>query len=398
MHPFISVTHSAPSNIAVIKYWGKRDAKLNLPINSSVSCTLCQDDLAATTTVVLSPRFPEDALWLNGSPAPINERVSAVLCALRARAGGRALSGGGAVGGSASAAEVSSWRARIVSRNTFPTAAGLASSAAGYACLVSALADALGVRDSAGALSAVARQGSGSASRSMFGGFVRWQMGAAADGSDSVAVQVADEAHWPELRAIIAVVSDAKKETGSTAGMATSVATSALLAHRAAAVVPARLAAIEAAYLARDFAAFGELTMRDSNQFHAVCLDTYPPVFYMNDTSRRIVALVHALNAAAGAVVAAYTFDAGPNAVVYTTRDRVAQLLAVLLAHFPDPGAAPPAALPRGYAPYAAGGGAYVSCAATAAQATALLPSLEGKLACAPDAQTPVSGRRRGGA
>jgi diphosphomevalonate decarboxylase len=158
-------------------------------LNSSVSCTLSQDDLAATTTVILSPAFTADALWLNASPAPLNERVQAVLRALRARARGRALSSPG--GGAASAAEAAAWRVRIISRNTFPTAAGLASSAAGYACLVSALADALGVADDTTALSAVARQGSGSASRSMFGGFVRWQAGAAADGSDSVAVQVA---------------------------------------------------------------------------------------------------------------------------------------------------------------------------------------------------------------
>ena len=59
------VTHSAPTNIAVIKYWGKRDVKLNLPINSSVSVTLNQDDLRATTTVVASRAFPADRLWLN---------------------------------------------------------------------------------------------------------------------------------------------------------------------------------------------------------------------------------------------------------------------------------------------------------------------------------------------
>ncbi len=340
------------------------------------------------TTVVASAAFPRDRLWLNGVEEDISRspRVTAVLREMRARAGSRKTTSGGE---DVPASVLAGWRVHIVSRNTFPTAAGLASSAAGYACLVHALADALGVSASPAELSVVARQGSGSACRSLFGGFVRWDMGARPDGADSRAVQVADEAHWPELCVLIAVVSDAKKETGSTDGMATSVATSPLLAHRAAAVVPGRLAALEAAYLARDFAAFGELTMRDSNQFHACCLDTFPPVFYMNDTSRRLVGLVHAFNADRGACAAAYTFDAGPNAVIYTTRAAAPDMLAVLLAHFPDPRAAPAAALPRGYAPYAAGGGAYVSCAATAAAAAARVPALAGKLACAPDAAAP---------
>jgi diphosphomevalonate decarboxylase len=62
----VAATHSAPSNIACIKYWGKRDAKANTPINSSVSVTMSQDDLCATTTVTASPDFPDDRLWLNG--------------------------------------------------------------------------------------------------------------------------------------------------------------------------------------------------------------------------------------------------------------------------------------------------------------------------------------------
>ena len=90
--------------------------------------------------------------------------------------------------------------------------------------------------------------------------------------------------------------------------------------------------------------------MADSNQFHATCLDTYPPVFYLNDVSRRIIGLVHALNGEAPAakgvtppaphIIAAYTFDAGPNAVIFTTRAHAAGVLALLLDHFPPPAAA----------------------------------------------------------
>jgi diphosphomevalonate decarboxylase len=113
-------------------------------------------------------------------------------------------------------------------------------------------------------------------------------------------------------------VSDKEKDTSSTSGMETSRLTSELLQHRAAAVVQPRLEAIEAAYLARDFETFGRITMQDSNQFHAVCLDTYPPIFYMNDVSKAVIRVVHVVNAYFGCVKAAYTFDAGPNAVIYT--------------------------------------------------------------------------------
>jgi diphosphomevalonate decarboxylase len=104
----------------------------------------------------------------------------------------------------------------------------------------------------------------------------------------------------------------------STAGMETSRLTSPLLKYRAEHVVEERLADIEKAFLARDFNKFGEITMKDSNQFHAVCMDTYPPIFYMNDVSKAIISLVGALNEHFGEIRAAYTFDAGPNAVIYT--------------------------------------------------------------------------------
>ena len=117
---------------------------------------------------------------------------------------------------------------------------------------------------------------------------------------------------------MILVVSDKEKDTSSTYGMETSKATSDLLRFRASDVVQGRLDALEAAVLAKDFQEFGRITMMDSNQFHAICQDTYPPIFYMNDVSKAIIRLVHVLNEHAGRVVAAYTFDAGPNAVIYT--------------------------------------------------------------------------------
>lgn len=102
-------------------------------------------------------------------------------------------------------------------------------------------------------------------------------------------------------------------------------------------VVNERLAAIEHAYKNKDFPTFGKLTMQDSNQFHATCLDTYPPIFYLNEVSRKIIGLVHVYNSHVGRVQAAYTFDAGPNAVIFLEEQHVQDVMALLLASFPSP-------------------------------------------------------------
>lgn len=338
MDPQLYETVSAPSNIAVIKYWGKADVGMNTPINSSVSCTLSQDDLKAVTTAAASTEWTEDRLWLNGVEEDVTKkRIQTCLREVRRLAQDR-VDGRGKV--LVRKEDWPKYHLRIASANTFPTAAGLASSAAGYAALVAVLAKLFNAKEEyPGQLSTIARQGSGSACRSLYGGFVKWQKGSKADGSDSMAVVVADEKHWPELKAIICVVSAAKKDIGSTTGMSTSVETSPLLAHRAEKVVEPRLAEMEQAYLARDFTAFGQLTMQDSNQFHATCLDTYPPIFYMNDVSKSIIKVVHAYNDFYGAVRAAYTYDAGPNAVIYALEEHLPEILACLLELYPSTGA-----------------------------------------------------------
>ncbi|NWH27068.1 MVD1 decarboxylase, partial [Grus americana] len=322
------VTCTAPVNIAVIKYWGKRDNDLILPINSSLSVTLHQDQLKTTTTAAASRDFTEARLWLNGEEADVGHpRLQACLREVRRLARKRR-------GGSAEdTAPLSlSYKIHVATENNFPTAAGLASSAAGYACLVSALARLYGVE---GELSEVARRGSGSACRSMWGGFVQWQRGERPDGRDSLAHQVAPEMHWPELRVLVLVVSGEKKQVGSTAGMQTSVDTSPLLKHRAEVVVPERLALMMRHIRERDFEGFGQLTMQDSNQFHATCLDTFPPIFYLNDLSRHIIALAHRFNTHHGCTKVAYTFDAGPNAVIFTLADTVAEFVEVVRRSFP---------------------------------------------------------------
>lgn len=165
-------------------------------------------------------------------------------------------------------------------------------------------------------------------------------MGTLADGSDSLAVEVAPREHWPDIHALICVVSDDKKGTSSTSGMQRTVETSALLQHRIKHVVPERMRLISEAIDARDFNAFARITMQDSNQFHAVALDTDPPIFYMNDVSRAIIALVTEYNRVSvdngGQLKAAYTYDAGPNAVIYAPKENLKEIVEMIIKYFPQ--------------------------------------------------------------
>ncbi|KAN0108129.1 Diphosphomevalonate decarboxylase [Hyaloscypha variabilis] len=302
---------TAPVNIAVVKYWGKRDPKLNLPTNSSVSVTLSQADLRTHTTAACSSSFTEDTLLLNSSPQDVSgARTQACFRELRSLRAALESS-------NSSLPKLSTLPLRIVSENNFPTAAGLASSAAGFAAFVRAIANLYELSSSPTDLSRIARQGSGSACRSLFGGYVEWQMGSKADGSDSVAVEVAPASHWPTMRALILVVSAEKKGVSSTSGMQITVATSELFQRRAEVVVPKHMELMTKAIQEKDFETFGRVTMMESNSFHATCLDTFPPIFYLNDVSRAAIRVVEDINRKAGKIVAAYTFDAGPNAVIY---------------------------------------------------------------------------------
>ncbi|SGZ57420.1 CIC11C00000000004 [Sungouiella intermedia] len=319
---------TAPVNIATLKYWGKRDKTLNLPTNSSISVTLAQEDLRTLTSVATSADFKSDNLWLNGKEEGIKgERTIACLKDLRKLR--KELEDS-----DSSLPKLSEWGLHIVSENNFPTAAGLASSAAGFAALVVAIAKLYKLPQLMSEISKIARKGSGSACRSLFGGYVAWEMGDLENGEDSKAVEVAPLEHWPSMKAAILVVSDDKKDTPSTTGMQSTVATSDLFQHRILEVVPKRFEEMKKTILERDFEKFGELTMKDSNSFHAVCLDSYPPIFYLNDTSKKIIKLVHKLNEQEGKIIAAYTFDAGPNAVIYYEEKNENKVLGLIYKYF----------------------------------------------------------------
>lgn len=314
-----TVTCIAPVNIAVIKYWGKRDESLILPTNDSISATLDTDQLHAKTTVMISLDFKEDRIWLNEREEDIkNSRLQNCLKEIKKR--------------SQLPGYMNDWKVHICSKNNFPTAAGLASSAAGYACLAAALAKLYKVE---GDISVIARSGSGSACRSILGGFVRWHMGLDKNGTDSLAKQIVPASHWPEMRILVLVVNDEKKNVSSAIGMKRSMETSEFLQYRIRQTVPERTNKIHQAIVEKDFKTFAELTMKDSNQMHAVCLDTYPPCIYMNDTSNSIINLIHSYNDAVNDVKVAYTFDAGRNATLYLLEKDVPTVMGVLNHFFP---------------------------------------------------------------
>lgn len=289
----------ATPNIAVVKYWGKRDAWLNLPYNTSISVTM-DETLRTTTSVKFDSSLLEDRLILNGKEANPSEleRVKKVLDAVR------------------KAARLKH-KALVVSENNFPTAAGIASSASGFAALACAAADAAGLNPTPRQLSIFARLGSGSACRSVLGGFVEWKRGVKKDGSDSYAVQIVSEKHWSSLRNVIAIVSHEKKEICSSEAMERTTKTSTLYWKRIA-DLPKTIAKMKRAIKERDLPTFLELAMKESSNMHSVMLDTYPPIVYLNDISKEIMRKVHEFNLQKGKVCAGYTFDAGPNAHVYT--------------------------------------------------------------------------------
>ncbi|MDP2717297.1 MAG: diphosphomevalonate decarboxylase, partial [Candidatus Micrarchaeota archaeon] len=285
-------TIEATPNIAFVKYWGKRDDRLFLPQNSSISATM--DHTLTTRTSVVFGDFKSDRMFLDGEEADEKtlRTVQRILDLCRQKAG-------------------TTDKAHVASVNEFPTAAGFASSAAGMAALTVAACKALSLDLSAKEVSIIARQGSGSATRSIQGGFVEWLSGHKRDGSDSFGQQLFDETHWPGLKNVIAICAPEKKKVSSRAGMKQTVQTSGLYQKRLH-DLDHTLRVVRNAIAKRDGPSLYEAIMRESLNMHAVMLDTWPPIAYLNDTSRRIIHAVLDYNGDETAK-AGFTFDAGPN-------------------------------------------------------------------------------------
>jgi diphosphomevalonate decarboxylase len=278
----------AHSNIALAKYWGKRDVERNLPDVPSLSLTL--GALSTTTSVRFDPMASEDDVVLDGTPAEpaARAKVTALLDRVRREAGLTA-------------------RAVVISTNDFPTASGLASSASGFAALALATLGAAGLSWSSPEVSALARASSVSAARSVFGGFVTLAAGAAH--ADPLEVDASG------LRMVIAITSIGPKKVGSTQGMLHTQRTSPYYdAWRTAA--PQIYGDLRAALLENDFERVGAAMEQSALCMHASMFAAAPGLIYLNPSTLAAIDVVRALRARG--VFAFFTMDAGPHVKVLT--------------------------------------------------------------------------------
>ena len=282
-----SATAQASPNIAFIKYWGNHDNTLRIPMNGSISMNL--NGLFTRTTVSFQPSLPYDELIINGHEiaGAGRDRVSYILDIVR---------------GMAKINE----RAEVMTENNFPSGAGIASSASAFAALALAGSKAAGLDHSERELSRLARRGSGSASRSIPGGFVEWQAGESDE--DSFAFSIADPDHW-SLVDCVAIVSASHKKTGSTEGH--SIAPTSPLQAARVADAPRRLDICRNAILNRDFDSFASIVELDSDMMHSVMMTSTPALHYWKPASLEVMNQVRAWRAEG--IPACYTVDAGPN-------------------------------------------------------------------------------------
>mgnify|MGYP002386206966 FL=1 len=299
-----TATALAHPNIAFIKYWGDQDPCLRIPANGSLSMNLA--GLYTRTRVTFDTDLPGDRLTINDQT--INgaglERVSDLLNCVRELSGLH-------------------FFAAVESSSNFPIGAGIASSASAFAALSLAASTAAGLELSKRELSRLARSGSGSACRSIPGGFVEWQAGSTDE--DSYAFTIAPPEHW-ELVDCIVIVSQAHKAVGSTAGHALAL-TSPLQTARVA-DAPRRLDLCRRAILQRDFQAFAEIVELDSNLMHSIMITSTPPLLYWQPATLAVMRTVQELRRSG--IPAAYTIDAGPNVHVLTLSSAASQVIANL--------------------------------------------------------------------
>lgn len=288
--PHTAIAH-AHANIAVAKYWGKRNSDLNLPCFDSVSFSV--DALNTTTQAHWSDTYSSDALIIDDHQIPDHQmgRISRILDDIRKR---------------------KNWdkHCRLTSTNNFPHSSGLASSASGYAAAAVAASVAADLNDSQEELSRLARLGSGSAARSIAGGWVRWHAGHAPDGSDSFATSFAPPNHWP-LQVFVVMISDAPKPVSSTEAMLRSQTSPFWEAYCHQAQTCADLA--EDAIKNRDFLSLADVMHQSALMLHALTLSCQPPICYFAPKS---IELLQFVLRSCRALHVCCTLDAGANVVV----------------------------------------------------------------------------------
>jgi diphosphomevalonate decarboxylase len=293
-------TARARPNIALIKYWGKRDSKHNLPAVGSISLTL--DELYTEMDVQLDGALDRDELIVNGHSA--GSMLPRVTRCLDTVLGADRL------------------RARVASDSNFPIAAGLASSASSFAALVVAAAAAGGRERTVDELAGLAGRASGSAARSLFGGFVELR-----NEGDVIAVRtILDREAWP-LRIAAAVTSVEPKPVGSGEAMEISRRTSPFYA-RWIEEQDRDLAAARDAITVRDFARLGSIAEHNCLKMHSVMWASRPPVVYWNAATLACLESVRGLQAEG--IAAFFTIDAGPQVKVICLPDDEARVVDAL--------------------------------------------------------------------
>ena len=298
-----SATARAYPNIALVKYWGKRDEALMLPVAGSLSLTL--DAFATTTTVNVHSELTADEFSLNSTPQSGDSlgRVTNFLELVRELAG-------------------SAQYASVTSLNVAPTGAGLASSASGFAALAVAAAAAYGLDLDRPALSRLARRGSGSAARSLVDGVSVWHAG---DGDET---SFAEPVEAPDMSMIIVTVDARQKAVSSRTAMRRTALTSPFYPAWAPSTEQSLAAMLEAC-TDRDFSRIGRITETHALRMHALIQSADPPIRYLSPASVAIFDAVAQLRE--GGVEAYATADAGPNVAVISRpidADAVAEALA----------------------------------------------------------------------
>ncbi len=260
-------TAIAPSNIAFTKYWGKKDEVLRLPENGSIS--MCLSNLLTTTTVEFSPNYQKDEIIIDGGGLEAGEAERAIKHLDRVR----------------KLAGIED-KAKVVSNNNFPSGTGLSSSASGFAALTLAASKAAGLGLTEKDLSILARQGSGSACRSIPSGFVQWLDGDTSN--TSYATQIFPPDYWA-LSDVVAVVSEGKKEISTSIGQQTA---------QSSPFMPVRLSRmkeknekVKKLIAEKNFQEFGQLIENEALELHTIMLTQTPPLIYWTPRTLRIMKL-----------------------------------------------------------------------------------------------------------
>lgn len=274
----------AGPSLALIKYWGKKSASENTPATGSLAVTLA--GLESRTKVAFDDR---DSVLVNGEEQPAS-RFTPFLDSLRSELG------------------LGDQGIAVSSRNNFPTAAGLASSSSGFAALAGAVAALAGRDEPPARLSALARLGSGSATRPVYGGFTVFDAGARA------AEPERDETFWPDFRVILCVVREAAKATSSRAGMESSRQTSPYYGPWVESS-PALLAQAREALGDRDWNRLGPLIRQSYLRMFGTMFSAEPPLIYWQPESLGLIQALEALRREG--FTAWETMDAGPQVKVF---------------------------------------------------------------------------------